>query len=388
MLGLAPSRQAAAVATPNVYGAPLTGALFASLGMLAFGLLTFMPTTFDGTSVLRTLIALSLTAGGIFGVLIGYVGVSTRIEVGPDGVVVAAPGWRACPYPPVRQFELRWADLRAVRHRTEVYRIGPFPAALRGLCARGRRRVDRARQLLPVGPGAGVDRHCPPCRMPLVRGRRDRSEPPAHPAARARRPGPEASPHPGSAPMASHATVSGPAPEAPSYWWEDDAQRGRHGELASTSDPAADRAVGDGGRRAWRPAGGRGEPAADAAPDRRVRSIRCTLPLDADNDLVEIAGRPERAAGTILHLWGRVRGPDGRPVARRADRDLAMRRARRLSPPARPARAPPIPTSRASGPPRSPRRAPIASGRSSRCPIRGARRTSISGFWAPVSSRW
>ena len=39
------------------------------------------------------------------------------------------------------------------------------------------------------------------------------------------------------------------------------------------------------------------------------------LPLDADNDLVEIAGRPERAAGTILHLGGRVRGPHGRPVS-------------------------------------------------------------------------
>jgi protocatechuate 3,4-dioxygenase beta subunit len=39
-----------------------------------------------------------------------------------------------------------------------------------------------------------------------------------------------------------------------------------------------------------------------------------TLPLDSDNDLVEIAGRSERAAGTILHLAGRVLGPDGRPV--------------------------------------------------------------------------
>jgi protocatechuate 3,4-dioxygenase beta subunit len=39
-----------------------------------------------------------------------------------------------------------------------------------------------------------------------------------------------------------------------------------------------------------------------------------TLPLDADNDLVEVAGRPERAAGTILHLGGHVRGPDGGPV--------------------------------------------------------------------------
>jgi protocatechuate 3,4-dioxygenase beta subunit len=38
------------------------------------------------------------------------------------------------------------------------------------------------------------------------------------------------------------------------------------------------------------------------------------LPLDSDNDLVQIAGRPELAAGTILHLAGRVLDPDGRPV--------------------------------------------------------------------------
>lgn len=39
-----------------------------------------------------------------------------------------------------------------------------------------------------------------------------------------------------------------------------------------------------------------------------------TLPLDADNDLVQVVGRGERAAGTILHLGGRVLDPDGRPV--------------------------------------------------------------------------
>ncbi len=38
------------------------------------------------------------------------------------------------------------------------------------------------------------------------------------------------------------------------------------------------------------------------------------LPLDSDNDLVQIVGQRERAAGTILHLGGRVLGPDGRPV--------------------------------------------------------------------------
>ncbi len=39
-----------------------------------------------------------------------------------------------------------------------------------------------------------------------------------------------------------------------------------------------------------------------------------TLPLDADNDLVQVAGRAGRAAGRVLHLGGRVLGRDGRPV--------------------------------------------------------------------------
>jgi protocatechuate 3,4-dioxygenase beta subunit len=38
------------------------------------------------------------------------------------------------------------------------------------------------------------------------------------------------------------------------------------------------------------------------------------LPLDADNDLVMIEGRPDRAAGTILYLAGRVLDSDGHPV--------------------------------------------------------------------------
>jgi protocatechuate 3,4-dioxygenase beta subunit len=39
-----------------------------------------------------------------------------------------------------------------------------------------------------------------------------------------------------------------------------------------------------------------------------------SLPLDSDNDLVIVEGRPERAAGTVLHLAGRVLDADGRPV--------------------------------------------------------------------------
>ena len=53
MLGLTPAPQGATAAAPNVYGAPVTGALLAGLGVVAFGLLALMPTTFDGVSLVR-----------------------------------------------------------------------------------------------------------------------------------------------------------------------------------------------------------------------------------------------------------------------------------------------------------------------------------------------
>lgn len=131
MLGLTPAPQGATAAAPNVYGAPVTGALLAGLGVVAFGLLALMPTTFDGVSLVRTLMALSLLSGGIFAIVYGYANVSTRIEISPEGLIVTTPGWRACPYPPVRQYRIRWTEVRAVRHRTEAYRVGPLPLRLR-----------------------------------------------------------------------------------------------------------------------------------------------------------------------------------------------------------------------------------------------------------------
>jgi protocatechuate 3,4-dioxygenase, beta subunit len=39
------------------------------------------------------------------------------------------------------------------------------------------------------------------------------------------------------------------------------------------------------------------------------------LPLDADNDLVVVQGAAAAALGTVAHVFGRVLGPDGAPVA-------------------------------------------------------------------------
>jgi hypothetical protein len=130
MLGFGPVPDGPTVAAPEVYSAPVPGALLAILGMLALTLVALMPANFDVGWLPMMLIGLPLALGGGCGLLMGYAVLSTRVEIARDGLVIAAPGWRARPFPPVRQFRLDWADVRAVRHRTEIYRIGPLPLRL------------------------------------------------------------------------------------------------------------------------------------------------------------------------------------------------------------------------------------------------------------------
>jgi hypothetical protein len=130
MLGLGPEPEGATVAAPQVYSAPFQGAVLTILGISALVLLALIPATFGVGWLSSALIGLPLAVGGACGALMGYAVLSTRIEIAPDGIVVAAPGWRACPFPPVRQYRLEWTAVRAVRHRTELYRIGPLPVRL------------------------------------------------------------------------------------------------------------------------------------------------------------------------------------------------------------------------------------------------------------------
>jgi hypothetical protein len=130
MLGFGPVPEGPRVAAPHVYAAPVPGAVLAVLGILALALVALMPATFDVGSLPLALIGLPLALGGGCGVLMGYAVLSTRIEIARGGLAIAAPGWRACPWPPVREFRLDWADVRAVRHRTELYRIGFLPLRL------------------------------------------------------------------------------------------------------------------------------------------------------------------------------------------------------------------------------------------------------------------
>ena len=40
------------------------------------------------------------------------------------------------------------------------------------------------------------------------------------------------------------------------------------------------------------------------------------LPLDSDNDLVQVQGRTERAQGEVAHIFGRILDQEGRPLRR------------------------------------------------------------------------
>lgn len=130
MLGFGPVPEGATVPAPHVYSAPLPGALLAVLGISALILLALMPATFGVDWLPLALIGVPLAVGGACGVVMGYAVLSTRIEIAQSGIAIAAPGLRACPFPPVRQYRLSWTDLRAVRHRIELYRIGPLPLRL------------------------------------------------------------------------------------------------------------------------------------------------------------------------------------------------------------------------------------------------------------------
>jgi hypothetical protein len=185
MLGFGPLPEGPRVAAPDVYSAPVPGALLAVLGIVALTLVALMPATFDVGWLPLMLIGLLLAAGGACSVLMGYAVLSTRIEIARDGLAIAAPGWRACPFPPVCQFRLSWTDVRAVRHRTELYRIGFLPLRLPlEAYAIERRWLHSVRRLLSLGSRAGPDRDRPPGRSSLVGGWRGRGGPAAHAPAR------------------------------------------------------------------------------------------------------------------------------------------------------------------------------------------------------------
>jgi hypothetical protein len=130
MFGVVPVHPHFRPGAAEVYGARALGSVVAALGIASLLLLAVMPELLGNGGLSAALIGLPLALAGLVGLLIGYAALSTRLEVTQSGLAVEAPSWRAIPMPPVQQIEVGWDEVRAVRHRTEIYRLGPLPIRL------------------------------------------------------------------------------------------------------------------------------------------------------------------------------------------------------------------------------------------------------------------
>jgi hypothetical protein len=106
------------------YSARLSGALSLGLGLVSVLLIQLVPLFLADSLALMLLVGLPLAAAAGYGLVTGLAHLCTRIEVTADGLALTAPTWRLYPTLPLQRLEVGWHELRAVRHRTEHYRVG------------------------------------------------------------------------------------------------------------------------------------------------------------------------------------------------------------------------------------------------------------------------
>jgi hypothetical protein len=109
----------------KIYSGRGRSVLLVMIGALAIGCGTAL--WFVAADRLLALVLMGLPAGflGVIALLAGISGLKARIEIHHGALTLAAPQWRGCPLPPVRKHQFSWDEIRALRHRTEVYHLLP-----------------------------------------------------------------------------------------------------------------------------------------------------------------------------------------------------------------------------------------------------------------------
>ncbi|MGC8492195.1 MAG: hypothetical protein ACP5SH_10700 [Syntrophobacteraceae bacterium] len=69
------------------------------------------------------LMSVPMIFGGFVVLMYGISAVYSRMEITEGELKMVLPGWRALPVLPMRKACLRWSEVRAVRHRVDVYTI-------------------------------------------------------------------------------------------------------------------------------------------------------------------------------------------------------------------------------------------------------------------------
>jgi hypothetical protein len=109
----------------KVYSGRIRGVVLISLGLFSLSagiIVLLMATDFLPALLLMGLPVLLL---GFVELLAGMATFATRLEMCHESLRVIAPQWRACPMPPVTRLRVPWTEVRALRHRKEVYHLLP-----------------------------------------------------------------------------------------------------------------------------------------------------------------------------------------------------------------------------------------------------------------------
>jgi hypothetical protein len=109
----------------NVYSGKFAGAAILFIGIMAFICGAAISSVSKDPWLAAFLMGLPACVLGSIAMLSGIASLSTRIEIGTDLLMLAAPRWRGCPLPPVTKMNVRWDSIKTLRHRKEVYHLLP-----------------------------------------------------------------------------------------------------------------------------------------------------------------------------------------------------------------------------------------------------------------------
>ncbi|MBI4773154.1 MAG: hypothetical protein HY788_03055 [Deltaproteobacteria bacterium] len=137
-----------------IYKAMASGLILFVLGLFSVILATLVLFVAKSPWPAFLLMSLPLALVGLTALLNGIAAIGTRIDIMPTGLNAIIPRWRACPLPPFHRFHLGWDEVRAVRHRKEIYHIflaspsiAPFPVDVYAIETEGRRIVVGGRTI-------------------------------------------------------------------------------------------------------------------------------------------------------------------------------------------------------------------------------------------------
>jgi hypothetical protein len=118
------------MAEKRIFRNRIVAIIFIPLGLFMLFFSAILPFLLKDPILGFILMGVPMIFGALIMLLHGAAAAFTRIEIAESGLVLAVPGWRGFPVPPIRKATLSWDEVLAVRNRVELYYVTILPYAL------------------------------------------------------------------------------------------------------------------------------------------------------------------------------------------------------------------------------------------------------------------